>query len=243
MKTLYRLGLYIAYKTDSIINADTTIANFADTFKNSVYGQLLDLNMSQYSGMSPKTADSLWDRNDSIVSIDSISDILKTVNGYLFSKVAIGDSLNSTDVSELSVIALLCPFRCGTGVYGARAIVEALDTMNTHFYNCCELQTDDCGEYRLEGKEPSTNNCSSKRFAIYPNPTSGEFIVEYKFEDFVEHKLIVQDITGKVLLKRTLQNNEGVLRVETSNLSNGIYFVKLVSDRITNYQGKLCILR
>ncbi len=244
-KTIALMDLYVAFKTDSFINLDTVIAAFADTFKNSIYGQLLDINMSQYTGMDLKTADSLWDWNDTIVAIDSISDILKTVNDFLFSKVSIGESLDSSQLNTLSTIAWLCPFRCGIGVYGARAIVENLDTMTNHYYNCCELQTENCEEdYRLEEKSNNQTQINDKEiYSLYPNPATNEIMFEYKTNDLEQILLNLYSVSGKIIKSFKLDSGIGKLIIDTSEISNGIYFVQVIKNFELVYRQKVCIIK
>ena len=200
--------------------------------------------MSQFSGMDVKTADSLWDWNDTIMAIDSISDILKTVNDYLFSQLTIGDSLDSTEISILTDIALLCPFRYGMGVYGARSIIEALDTMKTHYYNCCELQADECEEYKLEEKAGKNQSSDEKViYNLYPNPSSDEFTFEYSLFETEPIRISLHDLTGEKVFSKLLRTDKGKLRINTSTLSGGIYLFYVIKGSEISQRQKVCIIR
>jgi len=64
---------------------------------------------------------------------------------------------------------------------------------------------------------------------LYPNPTSGEFIVDTKFK--TEWTLEVTDLTGRLLLTQT--SNIGKVNVNLNTFANGVYYVKVVSDQQT----------
>ncbi len=61
---------------------------------------------------------------------------------------------------------------------------------------------------------------------IYPNPTAGDFNVE--FNTAVERTVEVVDVTGRVIVSKV--SSEQVVDVNLNNLSNGIYYVKIQSD-------------
>ena len=65
--------------------------------------------------------------------------------------------------------------------------------------------------------------------AIYPNPSKGIFNVSM---GTITPKIIqVYDLTGKIVSSKTeFQNNQSIISLDLSNISSGIYFVKIVSE-------------
>ena len=62
---------------------------------------------------------------------------------------------------------------------------------------------------------------------IYPNPANGIFNIELKSLSNISFD--VYDITGKTILNRIdIKTNKSVLNL--SNYSEGIYFIKLISE-------------
>ncbi|MBX7182526.1 MAG: T9SS type A sorting domain-containing protein [Bacteroidia bacterium] len=241
-KTLYRLGLYMAYKTDSATQADTIITAFADTFRYSPWGKLMDLNMKQFTGMGLREAEILYDANDSIIPIDTISSILKKVNKYLFSKAVLNDtSYTSTEKEELETVAQLCPSVYGPWVYTARDILEGLDTFNIHYYNICEL-SQDSSFYRVE-EQASNNSITSEYFRLYPNPATEELTFEYILDETSDGTITFYDLSGRRVLTTNTQKENRIKQINTTNLQSGIYLMNFKVNGTIKYFSKLCIVK
>ncbi len=75
------------------------------------------------------------------------------------------------------------------------------------------------------------NNVSAKisGLSVYPNPSNGEFTVE--LNNGINKTIQVTDIAGRVVLTTTSLNDK--VNVNINNLTNGIYFVKIVSNNVT----------
>jgi hypothetical protein len=67
---------------------------------------------------------------------------------------------------------------------------------------------------------------SKNRFSIYPNPSNTNFMIEAAISEKLTLEL--SDEVGKLLLS---QNFMGKTNIETSNLPNGIYFVKVIGEQ------------
>ena len=64
----------------------------------------------------------------------------------------------------------------------------------------------------------------SKSFSLYPNPTNGNLTINnIKSDDYI---LEIIDLTGKVIMKTPI-NGLNKITLNVSNLSNGVYFIKL----------------
>lgn len=61
---------------------------------------------------------------------------------------------------------------------------------------------------------------------VYPNPTSAELVVE--LNNNLVKTVVVTDLTGRVVLTAEGSNN---LNLDMSNLANGVYYVKVSSDK------------
>ncbi|MCD4793812.1 MAG: T9SS type A sorting domain-containing protein [Bacteroidales bacterium] len=61
----------------------------------------------------------------------------------------------------------------------------------------------------------------------YPNPTSG--IINFVPSNYNIHQLIISDITGKILIKKTtMQQNE---TIDLSSFESGIYIIRIYTDK------------
>ncbi|OSZ79059.1 hypothetical protein CAP35_12655 [Chitinophagaceae bacterium IBVUCB1] len=65
----------------------------------------------------------------------------------------------------------------------------------------------------------------SDEFKIYPNPTSGIFNIEIQHDVKVD-KIIVMDVTGKVVATRT--NVEGNTKFDLGDVARGVYYVHVM---------------
>lgn len=70
---------------------------------------------------------------------------------------------------------------------------------------------------------------NNNSFQFYPNPTSGVIYNKFMNDDIKMYS--ISDVTGKVLKQETSFSNKG--RIDLSNLSNGIYFIRIETDNNT----------
>ena len=77
-------------------------------------------------------------------------------------------------------------------------------------------------------------NNQNSELKIYPNPAQQYFIVELPKEQ--NFSLLVYDVTGQKVYEN--KNAIGTVKVDCSNFSNGIYFVRAVNQR-TVLTGKM----
>ena len=83
-----------------------------------------------------------------------------------------------------------------------------------------------------EGEEVSAAN--SAMFEIYPNPTSGEFMLSMEVETIsTEASLVVQNIVGEQVLAQTISIDHGIanaLITLDAGVPSGMYFVRIFLD-------------
>ena len=65
-----------------------------------------------------------------------------------------------------------------------------------------------------------------RQLAIFPNPTNDKFNISLKAGNS-NARLILQDVTGKIMLNQAIQNNQ---QIDLSNYTNGIYFATIQSN-------------
>ena len=116
----------------------------------------------------------------------------------------------------------------GTGIY-TTSIETIYDVYPIWSYNCLEGNcidiVDGTGEFTTI--EECEENCFEplKDNKIYPNPSTNYSIVEWNSTLMFE-TLTLSDSEGKILQKWNIENTDN-LRINTNNLSAGIYFVTL----------------
>jgi len=70
------------------------------------------------------------------------------------------------------------------------------------------------------------NEYSLSNFVIYPNPTSNQLTIDTELKI---SNLKIIDISGKTIKKKTTDLNI----INVADLSDGIYFIKLITEEIT----------
>lgn len=74
----------------------------------------------------------------------------------------------------------------------------------------------------------SINSVSSPIFTVYPNPTNGDFTIQYNNNFNSEIFATVYDVLGKIVLPEQLLTNE-MQNIYSSSLDAGLYFVKITN--------------
>ena len=95
---------------------------------------------------------------------------------------------------------------------------------------CAGFSTDPLtdGVFKLTGTLGTQNFENVTKFKVYPNPASSTVTISAANSD--SYKLSVTDITGKVVMTKSLNGIENTLDI--SSLSAGAYFFELSSDNI-----------
>ncbi len=75
---------------------------------------------------------------------------------------------------------------------------------------------------------------------IYPNPNAGKFYVEYHIKDIEHGVFILQDVSGKEILRIDLNKEEEKLSVN-KNLSSGVYIYQILLGECIYTKDKIVI--
>lgn len=67
-----------------------------------------------------------------------------------------------------------------------------------------------------------------EQIGIYPNPSSAIFNIYH--DNIVIKKIEVYDLTGKTIVSQNYNNNSNLTQLNLSNISEGVYFVKISSE-------------
>jgi len=75
-------------------------------------------------------------------------------------------------------------------------------------------------------------------YSVYPNPTNGGLTLRYNAVERSIAQLNVLDVNGRVVQSSTLELMKGNVEYgfELSNVTNGIYFIQLVTDNDVQIQ-------
>lgn len=80
---------------------------------------------------------------------------------------------------------------------------------------------------------PVTTNTNElfqpQNIQVYPNPSNGNFVVEFPPNLKIDHTLIVIDINGQLISSNKLDNN--INRFENTNMNDGLYFYYVKNNK------------
>ena len=96
-----------------------------------------------------------------------------------------------------------------------------------------------------------TNNCHAgvneladykvKISNAYPNPAFESVSFDYQFENILNAELQIYNIYGALVSKHSLNNSNGKININTTDLNNGIYFYSFISDKGILSSGKFAV--
>lgn len=109
---------------------------------------------------------------------------------------------------------------------GAQRGVSAFLNLTTGWAAGFTTTSSSDGIFKLTGQLETSNPTAANKFKIYPNPVSS--LVTISTPDVEVSNLSISDLTGKVVLKKSLIGIENT--IDISELSNGIYFLEINSD-------------
>jgi len=66
-------------------------------------------------------------------------------------------------------------------------------------------------------------------FKMYPNPNSGEFIVEFSKPASLDSKIRIVGLTGKVMLEKDVSSGSFLQSIDATSLPQAMYFLQILS--------------
>ena len=140
--------------------------------------------------------------------------------------------------STLETIAAACPQEYGPGVYVARAMLSAQDTVIYTAINDCE-KAPVTPSARLAAPEQDEEEGDINSFNLYPNPNSGTFTVNVDISETDKAELTVWNISGQALVKRVLQPGKSGLSL---HFSQGLYLYTVTVNGLPKWSGKISVV-
>jgi len=157
--------------------------------------------------------DSIWEDNE------------KTVNSIFLNTLAKGIAFNGTQIGLLQGIAGQCPYRGGTAVFSARAMLSGL---TEDIYDDGLLCAQGGGQQGLV-LPPASNTTS--RVQVYPNPADRELTMRFARATEGETEVRLLNLYGQVLSGYRVPDRVVSHTLQLPDLPNGIYWLSLYSDK------------
>ena len=80
----------------------------------------------------------------------------------------------------------------------------------------------------------STNTNHESNFSVFPNPANSNVTITLKEKSSGVSTISIYDINGKLIQKETITEGQNSFRIDTQNLSEGLYFIMIVNNEKTN---------
>ena len=147
-------------------------------------------------------------------------------------------TLDTTDLNQLRLIAVKCPFTDGIAVYQARRILHEYG--ERFFVNTCEISQ---VTKKKKGKtKAGTSDEFSENldFQLYPNPSTGEVNILYKVKENEVITIQFYNVIGNLVFDSRLNQGE-INKVNLEKLSQGVYFYRLLKEDQILKSGKLVL--
>ncbi len=126
-----------------------------------------------------------------------------------------------------------CPFVGGKAVYQARALLY-FET-NTLIYDDDALCDASIGSRYSEENLP--------QYTLYPNPADKSFNIKYSDSFGDNADLIIEDLSGRWLKQVNLPAKFNIKQLDVSDLPNGLYMIKVLSEGKCIFNQKLVLIR
>ena len=101
---------------------------------------------------------------------------------------------------------------------------------NTGYYCVVVSNSEGCSDTACRDFIPTGINDLSATFnwTLYPNPNTGQFVIDIKSSSMIEAEIEVVDAIGKVIFTKTEKVNANTkCNIDLSSVTSGVYFVKL----------------
>lgn len=76
----------------------------------------------------------------------------------------------------------------------------------------------------------STNSVQLGKLRIYPNPSTGHFIIDLQKPSSSGMKFRIMDLNGKMVLERQIAIGNQIQNIDASSLASGFYFLQFISE-------------
>jgi parallel beta-helix repeat protein len=242
---LSKLELFRAICADSILQLDSILIAFRDTFVTSDLGRLDTL--SRYMTLEiPKTeAAKLAGQMNTLVPQDTIASLWKDMLTLAFHKWADDDTttvLTSSDSTRLWDVGALCPYFNGPAVYLARTMLFSLDSVWFALRNECEAVQEPSPPPSLrlaQAEDEGDANSEERLISVYPNPTEGLLVVRTIGYEDDSLTWEVHDLTGRNLLQGILKSAD----IDVRTLLSGIYVLRISANDREEYKDRFVLIK
>lgn len=218
---------------DSLIAAGATgLENARDSLLNDAAGLCVAMDSLEQIILQARVgfAETLLAANSALSDTAAYQTNEKLANKLFLNTIAQGGStFDAQQVESLLFIAGQCPLSGGRAVHYARSLYQLVT--DSTFVDVCEASSE-----RAASGLPTGLEEESSGIRIYPNPTSGELVVEGHCG-----RIDVTNQLGQPVWSRNLPEGEFRHLINLQGLPGGIYFLRAWLKNEPIYQARLII--
>ncbi|TPN83925.1 T9SS type A sorting domain-containing protein [Aquimarina algicola] len=139
---------------------------------------------------------------------------------------------------ELSVNDSYGDGMCCTYGQGSYSLTDASGTLASGAsFGSADTSNFCVGSSRVasSGSKSISNNASTDKFMMYPNPANNVLYLKYKVKENVTLDFKIFDITGRMVESKTYdtESRSGQLPIDIDRLTQGAYFMEIIENNIS----------
>lgn len=222
---------------------------FYNEKKHTSVGQVEDLNTKiAFLSDTSHFADTLWFQekteevlqdNAALPGNEVFESNEKRVNELYLTKVLTMDSIIPEDSTFITHLAYSCPVVEGSAVYKARAIYLTWNSaaiFDDEFY--CQARTH---KRKLTANKSGEN--LDYQFSLLPNPAKDFAKLNYHMPSNQDATVSLYNVLGELIIQKPISSNLQSAEINTSVLSQGLYYVKVQQGSAVLYSSKLSVIK
>jgi|GEM_PF-2194701 len=219
---------------DTILQDDTLYQRFYNQMQNTDIGKLYEVKANLIDG---KLTDALQ-VNQEVDPVEVPQANEKAMNEIAANTLLQGEAYAQTQIQNALAIAHQCPYSGGNAVYQARAFVET-------YYSQTE-DYDDVGICLQQGiyKQGETKKTITPHdFTLHPNPASNQIVIDIKGNIDGICRIEIINNVGEVVLAQSYNCEQKSHTLDISNLTDGMYQVRVAFNNEYRFISKLAVIR
>jgi hypothetical protein len=220
---------------DSALSAENSVAARAIISEIEALSTPIRALMAEKEKANLKHMDRLLAENNAIKTSFSTELLQKKYNALLYETYGRGNTaLTDGQIQDYTYLAYQCPLINGDVVYRSRAVVRIYN--DSVLYDDYEICMAAGYEYKSAKQKPKETKpyCS-----LVPNPSSDYTQLVFSTVPEADMTLYMTNLQGQVVFTDKITVNAGEYKMSTKKYANGIYLIRLISNKQVIFDGKL----
>lgn len=229
--------VYNQIRNNLSLTVNPVLDSFYTANTNTAYGKFAEV-LQAITDSSFSAAGSI---NNSFQAVNVLEQNQQSMNNFILQKLVDTNYVYTVaDSSSLYDIALQCPLAGGNAVYQARNLLMGIANTYIEF-------PENCNEEPTRSHATIASSVASvkqeKAFRLYPNPNNGNMTLDYALAENEKGKMIICDVTGKIISEYILNNASNKLVVSNDQLNNGVYFYHVILNNRIVKSDKIVVIK